>query len=84
MDIQTLEKRIKGLEDIIAGFARDNRFAENVRDIVIFGQDSRAAPVTEISLSGEPEDIEVLAPPDMFLRVYFRGKVYNIPAFNLS
>jgi hypothetical protein len=67
---------------------------EHMRDVIFFDNDvltvltsTSTSVVTSVDFvhsSTSSTNITNLQAPDVFLRVYFRGKVYNIPAYKVT
>lgn len=73
----SLEERIKTLENERTYGQSNYPFMEFIRDIVVFDQDTTSTRAQFIG--------GVAAPlvPDRYLRVYFKGKPYNLYAKDL-
>ena len=88
--ITQLENRIVKLEKMLS---KSPQFQELIRDIVFFDQDSSAAAgatatvVTGINFTAKTyttTTVSNLSTISNFVRIYFRGQVYNVPVCKIS
>ena len=83
--LKQLEDRVAKLEKLIKN--KEPKFQEEIRNIVIFDIDNVTATTHSLSGTdsrGDTFTITVSKNPDTYLRVYFRGQVYNIPAYKIT
>ncbi len=93
-EIIDLKNRIEKLERAFTPSGADNQITEFIRDVVIFDADSKSTiPTTATTVvtsvnfgasSTTTTPINTASAPNLLLRVYYRGKAYNIPAYNIS
>lgn len=86
--IQQLETRIAALENMLSGA----QFKEMIREIVFFDQDAITNPgtttavVTGVNFNAQTVTTKSLVTktPVKFLKLYFRGQVYEIPIYKVG
>ncbi len=89
MDEQTkqligqLEQRIETLEAKLSGRTADQEFFEKIRDIVLVDIDNYTTRTTT-AVDSRGDTVTVGRTPDTYLRLYFRGRIYNVGVFNLT
>jgi hypothetical protein len=82
--IQKLNDRIAKLEEILTGRGVSVEMSEKIRNIVIFDIDNSSAVTQTASASLITGDVTIGKIPTTFGRVYFRGKIYNIPLYQIT
>jgi hypothetical protein len=77
------QQQIDDLKQQVANLAA--KFSEEgIRDVVFFDRDAITSTIQTISIGAGGGSADVPKNPTIYLRIYFRGKVYNIPAYTLS
>lgn len=77
--ISDLENRIEVLEDLLRGQGRFLETDEKFRDIIFPDFDQSTVTTQTIGAGGGT----VPKNPDLYIRVYFRGTLYNVPVYKL-
>lgn len=80
--LDALTNKIENLERIL-GVYNNGSFDEKIRNIITTDIDSTSARTVTITIPAGGGSANVAKTPDVYLRIYFRGKIYNIPAYNL-
>lgn len=81
-DYLQLVQRLTILENTIKN--QSTNFNEKVRDVVIYDIDNVSTRTNSTTLVDGTHPLTYPKVPDTYLRVRFRGKTYNIPAYNLT